>query len=317
MRLAQALVAIGCGVGALAGTATPAGADTISFVGQGCQPWSVPLGVSSVQITATGSAGQTASGLGGTGDVVSGALSGLSAPQTLDVCVDSGGGPALPGSGGGGGASGVSRGSDFSNPVLIAGGGGGGGSFTGDGGGAGLPDGGAGGFPPFGGSGGTQSAGGSGGIADLSACSAAIAATLGVGSLPTPGLDGAGYTSDGPGSGGSGGIACDGQGGGGGGGGGYYGGGGGGGEFPGGYAGGGGSDFCSSLATLSGCQVTGTNSSFGSASVVITYSIVPTSKDQCKEGGWQKLTDNNGTPFKNQGDCVSYVASGGKNRANS
>ena len=30
----------------------------------------------------------------------------------------------------------------------------------------------------------------------------------------------------------------------------------------------------------------------------------PTSKDQCKNGGWQ--TFNNPT-FRNQGDCVSYV----------
>jgi hypothetical protein len=35
---------------------------------------------------------------------------------------------------------------------------------------------------------------------------------------------------------------------------------------------------------------------------------VPTSKDQCKSGGWR----NYGV-FKNQGDCVSYVATGGKN----
>ena len=34
----------------------------------------------------------------------------------------------------------------------------------------------------------------------------------------------------------------------------------------------------------------------------------PTSKDDCKDGGWQ--TFNNPT-FKNLGDCVSYVASGG------
>ena len=43
---------------------------------------------------------------------------------------------------------------------------------------------------------------------------------------------------------------------------------------------------------------------------------VPTSKDQCKNGGWQNYVDNNGTPFKNQGDCVSFVATGGKNPAN-
>jgi hypothetical protein len=34
---------------------------------------------------------------------------------------------------------------------------------------------------------------------------------------------------------------------------------------------------------------------------------LPTSKDQCKNGGWQDF----GTMFKNQGDCVSFVAPGG------
>jgi hypothetical protein len=34
----------------------------------------------------------------------------------------------------------------------------------------------------------------------------------------------------------------------------------------------------------------------------------PTSKDQCKNGGWQSYST-----FKNQGDCVSFVATGGKN----
>jgi hypothetical protein len=36
----------------------------------------------------------------------------------------------------------------------------------------------------------------------------------------------------------------------------------------------------------------------------------PTSKDQCKNGGWKTFTDPS---FKNQGDCVSFVATGGKN----
>jgi hypothetical protein len=43
--------------------------------------------------------------------------------------------------------------------------------------------------------------------------------------------------------------------------------------------------------------------------------VPPTSADQCKNGGWRNLTDANGTRFKNQGDCVSYVATGGKNKA--
>ena len=41
----------------------------------------------------------------------------------------------------------------------------------------------------------------------------------------------------------------------------------------------------------------------------------PTTADQCKHGGWQGLTDSNGTLFKNQGDCVSFVATNGTNLA--
>jgi hypothetical protein len=39
---------------------------------------------------------------------------------------------------------------------------------------------------------------------------------------------------------------------------------------------------------------------------------VATDKDQCKQGGWQTVTDADGNAFKNQGDCVSYVATGGE-----
>lgn len=39
----------------------------------------------------------------------------------------------------------------------------------------------------------------------------------------------------------------------------------------------------------------------------------PTSKDQCKNGGWMQLTEANGMPFTNQGYCVSYVETGGRN----
>ena len=42
---------------------------------------------------------------------------------------------------------------------------------------------------------------------------------------------------------------------------------------------------------------------------------VPDSKDDCKQDGWRTHTDHFGTPFKNQGDCVSYVATDGKNLA--
>ena len=37
---------------------------------------------------------------------------------------------------------------------------------------------------------------------------------------------------------------------------------------------------------------------------------VPTSKDQCKNGGWQLLFRADGTGFKNQGDCIQYVNTG-------
>jgi hypothetical protein len=37
----------------------------------------------------------------------------------------------------------------------------------------------------------------------------------------------------------------------------------------------------------------------------------PPNKDACMQGGWESYTDDEGTPFENQGDCVSYVAAGG------
>jgi hypothetical protein len=42
--------------------------------------------------------------------------------------------------------------------------------------------------------------------------------------------------------------------------------------------------------------------------VVRDAPALPTSKDQCKNGGWQDFGI-----FKNQGDCVSFVETGGKN----
>ena len=35
----------------------------------------------------------------------------------------------------------------------------------------------------------------------------------------------------------------------------------------------------------------------------------PTTKDQCKDEGWRNYIG-----FKNQGQCVSFVATGGKNQ---
>jgi len=51
-----------------------------------------------------------------------------------------------------------------------------------------------------------------------------------------------------------------------------------------------------------------TNLAFQSNISVTLSPALPTAKDDCKHGGW----DSFGV-FKNQGDCVSYVATGGKN----
>ena len=37
-------------------------------------------------------------------------------------------------------------------------------------------------------------------------------------------------------------------------------------------------------------------------------------KDQCKDNDWKNFKNSNGSQiFKNQGDCVSFFATGGKN----
>lgn len=43
------------------------------------------------------------------------------------------------------------------------------------------------------------------------------------------------------------------------------------------------------------------------AEAVINASI---SEASCKLGGWEKLADAEGEPFKNQGDCVSFSNNG-------
>jgi hypothetical protein len=44
--------------------------------------------------------------------------------------------------------------------------------------------------------------------------------------------------------------------------------------------------------------------------VQIWASLVATSKDQCKKGGWETLVRTDLTSFKNQGDCIQYVTTG-------
>lgn len=51
------------------------------------------------------------------------------------------------------------------------------------------------------------------------------------------------------------------------------------------------------------------NSTSTTVNYTVSY-IVPTSRDECKDDGWQTLQRANGTLFNNQGDCVSYVNNG-------
>jgi choice-of-anchor C domain-containing protein len=62
-----------------------------------------------------------------------------------------------------------------------------------------------------------------------------------------------------------------------------------------------------------------TASAFGPAldNVVVTETAPPApppaTAPDCKDGGWQTMTDTAGNSFKNQGDCVSFFATKGKN----
>jgi hypothetical protein len=60
------------------------------------------------------------------------------------------------------------------------------------------------------------------------------------------------------------------------------------------------------LVLLGGCMTSVT------FPVSATVGVTPTSSSQedCKSGGWQSLKRSDGSSFRNQGDCVSYFASG-------
>jgi hypothetical protein len=61
------------------------------------------------------------------------------------------------------------------------------------------------------------------------------------------------------------------------------------------------------IATM--CGTTTTTGSFLETFVVSTGPLLPTTTDECKNGGFADF----GGVFKNQGDCVSFVTTGGKN----
>jgi len=292
----------------------------------------VPSGVTNVHIQATGAAGmpgQPPGNAGGKGDEVSATLAGLTAGQSLYICVDSGGGSSTI-AGTGGGASGVSLGSEFSSPVLVAGGGGGGGVSTvaavaGVGGNAGYPNGQSGGN---GLNGASLGSGGGGATAASPYFGSGGARGANLNSL-SDGGNGALFTSAGPGLGGTGGLSD-----GGGGGGGYAGGGGGGGGNDAGAGGGGGSDYCADpylgvlspyrSTSVSGCTViagagtqTGAGSATGDAQIVLTYTIdtkLRASATVNQKGviSFQATLTARPTGAAISGQTVSFSGAGGK-----
>jgi hypothetical protein len=319
----SALVAVVCAVGLLTGAGS-ALAEEAKFTYTGKeQEFKVPAGVTSVNVVAVGSHGESAAGLGGAagaGAIVTGKLS-VKPEQVLYVEV---GGVPFNGGGGtrfggkGGGASDVRTLSIGTEPspgdeeslltrLLVAAGGGGGGSenflaavgekpptCSGGHGGGGEEKGANGTSCGFtggeGGGAGEANKGGAGGTSykELTPFSAldGEAGRLGAGG----GSEFVGFS--------------------GGGGGGRYGGGGGGeqavdkgfGENAGEGGGGGGSSLVPEGGDVKLAEAG------GATSVTFTYTpALPTSKDQCKKGGWK----NFGGMFKNQGQCVRFVNTGG------
>jgi hypothetical protein len=263
-RLAGVML-LACYSLAALGTGEASG-ETFAMSSPGCRTWTAPSTIyGPVYVQAIGTRGGTgvAGGDGGDGGSVSATFADLAAGTHLFLCTDIGGGEAGSGDypgGVGGGGSGISLGTNFSEPILVAGGGGGSGGLGGDGGaagqnGAGVRDG-----AP------TAEAGTAGGLS--------TGGTGGVSSEPdgVSGADGSKFTPGGPGTGGTGGPAI--VSGGGGGGGGYFGGGGGGGGREGsngGGGGGGGSDYCDPV--VASCGSIGTVDSAPDATV--TYSALP------------------------------------------
>ncbi|MBO0731714.1 MAG: hypothetical protein J2P57_20815, partial [Acidimicrobiaceae bacterium] len=56
------------------------------------------------------------------------------------------------------------------------------------------------------------------------------------------------------------------------------------------------------------------NSNLAMVTIPMPSPMLPTSKAQCMHGGWMGFVGSNGERlFRNQGDCVSFVATGGRN----
>jgi choice-of-anchor C domain-containing protein len=70
------------------------------------------------------------------------------------------------------------------------------------------------------------------------------------------------------------------------------------------------------LATSASTTLTFTSTTagaFGPAIDAVAVTEDAAEKDDCKNGGWESMLDTSGNSFKNQGDCVSFFATKGKN----
>jgi choice-of-anchor C domain-containing protein len=70
------------------------------------------------------------------------------------------------------------------------------------------------------------------------------------------------------------------------------------------------------LATSANTTLTFTSTiagAFGPALDNVVVSEFVPGKDDCKDSGWESMIDTEGNSFKNQGDCVSFFATKGKN----
>jgi choice-of-anchor C domain-containing protein len=68
----------------------------------------------------------------------------------------------------------------------------------------------------------------------------------------------------------------------------------------------------SDTTTLTFAADPGNASNCGAAIASVSLTETAATGAQCKDGGWRTMFEPNGTPFKNQGDCVSYYATSGR-----
>ena len=72
-------------------------------------------------------------------------------------------------------------------------------------------------------------------------------------------------------------------------------------------------EFFATSATTTLTFTSTTAGAYGPAIDAVAVTEDAAEKDDCKNGGWASMLDTSGNSFKNQGDCVSFFATKGKN----